>query len=168
MALAVTHVLLTIIALDLYRDYFSKHKKYFTMHTLFIAGVGSLLPDIDMPLSQLLGYFGFSGLSHGGITHTLLFGAVFLVPALALWSMNKRKESMYFFVLSFGIFFHLFLDLIVNEGYYMLLWPLSAGTFGISFASILGLNGLQPALDAVILLAWLYHEEAKHKIKDFI
>jgi hypothetical protein len=36
MALAVTHVLLTIIAVDLYRDYFmkKKYRKYFTMHTL--------------------------------------------------------------------------------------------------------------------------------------
>jgi len=27
---------------------------------------------------------------------------------------------------------------------------------------------LQPSLDALILLVWLYHEEVKHKIKDFI
>lgn len=169
MALAVTHVLLTIILVDLFRDYFlkKKYRKYFTMHTLFIAGIGGLLPDIDMPLSQLAALFGYA-IQHGGVTHTLLFGALFLVPGLILWQRNHRKEAVYMFVLSFGVFFHLFLDLIVNEGYYMLLWPLTAQAFAIESAALLGLNGLQPSIDAVILLIWLYHEEVKHKIKDFI
>jgi len=169
MGLAVTHVLLTIIAVDLYRDYFmkKKYRKYFTMHTLFIAGIGGLLPDIDMPLSQLASYFGYT-LQHGGITHSLFFGALFLIPGLILWFRDYRKEAVYMFVLSFGIFFHLFLDLVVNEGYYMLLWPLTMQTFAIPQAALLGLNGLQPSIDAVILLLWLYHEEVKHKIRDFI
>jgi membrane-bound metal-dependent hydrolase YbcI (DUF457 family) len=168
MPLAVTHVLLTIILVDLYRDYFTKHRKYFTIHTLFIAGIGGLLPDIDIPLSNMLSYFGYSPglLMHGGITHTILFGLVFLIPAFILLMKNKHKESMYFFVISFGVLFHIFLDLIVNEGYYMLFWPLTTSTYGFMFN--LGISGLQPSIDAVILLVWLYHEEIKHKIKDFI
>lgn len=49
MPLAVTHVLLTIIAVDLFRDYFLKNKRYFTIHTVFIAGIAGLLPDMDLP-----------------------------------------------------------------------------------------------------------------------
>ena len=80
MPLAVTHVILTIILVDLYRDYFAKHKKYFTIHTLFIAGFAGLLPDIDIPLNWLLSIFGISIL-HRTITHTPLFAVIFLVPA---------------------------------------------------------------------------------------
>ena len=54
MPLAVTHVLLTIIMVDLYRDYITKHKGYFTLHTVFIAGFAGLLPDIDIPLNWIL------------------------------------------------------------------------------------------------------------------
>ncbi|MFH1229698.1 MAG: metal-dependent hydrolase [Candidatus Aenigmatarchaeota archaeon] len=172
MPLAVTHVLLTIILVDLYRDYFAKHKKYFTIHTLFIAGLGGILSDIDIPINWILGFFGYSSglLNHGGITHTILFGLIFLIPAFMLFMRKKHKESMYFFVISFGILFHLFLDVIVNEGYYMLLWPLTTQAFSIMQLSDIGMvfNGIQPALDAIILLVWLYHEEIKHKIKDFI
>jgi membrane-bound metal-dependent hydrolase YbcI (DUF457 family) len=172
MPLAVTHVLLTIILIDLYRDYFSNHKKYFTIHTMFIAGLGGILPDIDIPISWALNFFGYSSalLTHGGVTHTLLFGLIFLIPALLLFSRKRHKESMYFFVVSFGILLHIFLDVIINEGYYMLLWPLTAQTFSLMQLSSIGMvfNGIQPALDAFILLAWLYHEEIRHKIKDFI
>ena len=170
MPLAVTHVLLTIILVDLYRDYVTKHRKYFTIHTLFIAGIGGLLPDIDIPLSQIISYFGYSPglLNHGGITHTIFFGLIFLIPAFILLIKNKRKESVYFFVISFGILFHLFLDSAVNEGSYMLLWPLISNTYSITQLAGFGINGYQASLDAIILLLWLYHEEVKHKIKDFI
>ena len=79
MPLAVTHVLLTIILVDLFRDYFTKHKKYFTLHTIFIAGVAGLLPDIDIPINWLLNSLGYSFdiLKHGVITHTAFFGLIF-------------------------------------------------------------------------------------------
>jgi membrane-bound metal-dependent hydrolase YbcI (DUF457 family) len=170
MALAVTHVLLTILLVDLYRDYVTKHRKYFTIHTLFVAGIGGLLPDIDIPLSQVLGYFGYynSLLDHSGVTHTIFFGLIFLIPAFILLMKKKHKESTYFFVISFGVLFHLFLDIVVNEGSYMLFWPLTTSLFGFTQFAVLGLNGSQVSLDAIILILWLYHEEVKHKIKDFI
>ena len=49
MPFAVTHVLFAIIAVDLYRDYVARHKKYFTLHIVFIAGFAGLLLDMDLP-----------------------------------------------------------------------------------------------------------------------
>ena len=60
MSLAVTHVILTIIAVDLYMDYFTKSKKYFTLHTILVAGIASLLPDIDILINWTLRLFGYS------------------------------------------------------------------------------------------------------------
>ena len=57
MPFAVTHVISSIILVDLYRDYVANHKKYFTLHTVFIAGLAGLLPDIDLPLNWLLNFF---------------------------------------------------------------------------------------------------------------
>lgn len=174
MPLAVTHVILTIILVDLYRDYVAKHKRYFSLHTILIAGVAGLLPDIDVPISWLLNFFGYSFelLRHGGITHTLIFGLIFLIPAFILFNKGKHKISMYFFVITFGILFHVFLDYFLGGGGgngIMLFWPLSTATFKIyllkNFASF---GGLAAGIDAFILLVWLWHEEVKHKISGFI
>lgn len=175
MPYAVTHILLTVLLADLYRDYVTKHKKYFTLHTILIAGIAGLLPDIDIPLSWLLNAFNPGSVSliltHGGITHTPFFGLIFLIPAIYLWERKKHKQAMYFFVISFGILFHIFLDYSLGGGMHggiMVFWPISMATFKIHFLSTLGLSDIPQALDALILLAWLYHEEIKHKIKDFI
>lgn len=174
MPLAVTHVLLTTILVDLYRDYVTKHKRLFTLWTLFVAGVAGLLPDIDIPVRFVLSNLGVAVpdiLHHGGLTHTPFFGLMFLIPALVLWSMKKHKLSVMFFVVTFGVLFHTVLDYAIgggDEAGLMLLYPLSEDRIRMGvllgdefFASV-------TAMDALILLAWLFHEERKHKIRDFI
>ncbi len=174
MPLAVTHILLTIIVVDLYRDYLTKHKKLFSLHTLFIAGVAGLLSDIDIPFRMAGELFNFNIpalLQHGGLTHTLIFSLIFLIPGFILWKQEKHKAATVFFVISFGIFFHLFLDWLLGGGAgegVMWFWPLSTTTYKVHLLFKLGMADLPMALDAVILLAWLWHEERKHKISDFI
>lgn len=170
MPFAVTHVLLTIIAVDLYRDYFTKHKKYFTLFTILVAGISGLLPDIDVPLGWLLGQLGITvgWLAHRTLTHTPIFALLFLIPGLILWRNKKHKWGVLFLVATFGILFHIFLDLVLSsEGSIMLLWPFSTADFSLGLISS-EVSGFYAAFDAILLLAWLTHEEIKHKIKDFI
>lgn len=173
MPLAVTHVLLTIIAVDLYRDYIAKHKKYFTLWTLFVAGVAGLAPDLDLPVSFLLSQIGADVplLMHGGITHTPFFGLLFLIPFAFLWLMKKHKMAVLFLVISFGLLFHVFLDYLIGGGDIngiMMLYPLSTETFKVFLLVDDRIFPAIPAIDAVILILWLFHEERKHKIWDFI
>ena len=168
MPFAVTHVLASIILVDLYRDYFAKHKKYFTLHTIFIAGFAGLLPDMDIPLNWLLNLFGAS-LGHRTITHTPLFAFIFLIPAFILWKNKKHKIAMYFFVTSFAVFLHIFLDYFfsTDNGGIMFFYPLSMADYALNLlkgASTTFFAGI----DAIMLLLWLWHEEFKHKISDFI
>ncbi len=170
MPFAVTHVLTSIICVDLYRDYFTKHKKYFTLFTILVAGIAGLLPDIDVPLSWLLGKLGItvSWLAHRTITHTPLFALLFLIPGLILWYNKKHKWGILFLVTTFGILLHIFLDLVLSpEGSIMLLWPLSTADFSLGLLSE-NMSRIYAGLDALLLLAWLAHEEMKHKIRDFI
>ena len=174
MPLAVTHVILTIILVDLFRDYIiKKHKRYFTLHTIFIAGIAGLLPDIDIPTNWILNFFNYSFvfLEHRGITHTALFGLIFLIPGFIFLKKKKHKIATYFFVITFGVMFHLLLDYIlgsnINEGI-MWFWPFSSEVFGIHLLKYLKMQNLTAGIDAFILLAWLWHEEIKHKISDFI
>ncbi len=174
MPLAVTHVLLPIVTLDIYRDYFVRHRrKYFTLQTIFIAGIAGLLPDIDVPLSFFLSKLGISSalFMHGGITHTALFGLVFLVPGFYYLKKERHHLATYFFVISFGIFFHLLLDYVLGGGRFegiMWFWPISSQGYKIHLFARLGWGSLPQAIDAVILVLWLWHEEARHKIRDFI
>ncbi|HLC47354.1 MAG TPA: metal-dependent hydrolase [Candidatus Nanoarchaeia archaeon] len=172
MPFAVTHVLLTIILLDLYRDYFSKHKRYFTIHTLFIAGVAGLLPDIDIVLDWFIDAVKAPVIFlHGYITHTIIFGLIFLIPAFIFWKRGYHKRAMYFFVICYGVLFHILLDVVIGGGAKdgaMLLWPLSVEMFKVHALIRLQIPNLMISIDAIILLLWLYHEERKHKISDFI
>ena len=172
MPLAVTHIILTIIVVDLYRDYILKNKKYFTLHTVMIAGVGGLLPDIDILLSKLLGLFNYAPdwIQHGGLTHTPFFGFIFLIPAIYFWKKDNKTVATYFIAMAFGILFHIFLDFFLGGGRWegiMFLWPLSDQPYKLHLLKQFGKN-VFVSLDAIILLLWLYHEEVKHKINDFI
>jgi len=168
MPFAVTHVLISIILVDLYRDYFAKHKKYFTLHTIFIAGFAGLLPDIDIPFDWFLNFFGLN-VVHRTITHTPLFALIFLIPGLILWYHKKHTVAMYFFVTCFGIFLHIILDYFFtsDNGGIMFLYPFSTITYELNLLQNVG-RSLFASIDAIILLAWLWHEEIKHKISDFI
>ncbi|MCX6815003.1 MAG: metal-dependent hydrolase [Candidatus Aenigmarchaeota archaeon] len=174
MPLAVTHVLSSIILVDLYRDYVAKHKKYFTIYTIFLAGFFGLLPDIDIVLEMTAGLFNLNIpalLQHGGITHTPFFAFLFLIPAAILWKSKKHRQSAYFFVAAFAILLHISLDCLIGGGSYegvMWLFPFSMQSWKIHVISYLNAPNITEALDAVILLGWLWHEEKKHKISDFI
>jgi membrane-bound metal-dependent hydrolase YbcI (DUF457 family) len=174
MPLAVTHVLISVILVGLYRDYVTKHKKYFTLHTVFLAGVFGLLPDLDIPIRMISQFFNFSVpalLQHGGVLHTPLFALLFLIPGVILWANKKKKFAVYFYVACFAIFLHIFLDFLLGGGSHsgiMWLFPFTLQGWGIHILNSFGMKDLPIALDAVILLGWLWHEEVKHKISDFI
>lgn len=171
---AVTHVLISAIAADLYRDYLSRHRKLFTVHHIFLAGLGGLLPDIDVAIGMIYKLFGQQVptlFNHGGITHTPLFAMLFILPAAAMWYQGKKKESLYLWMLGGGIIMHLFLDWFLGGGGHygiMLFFPFSTMGFKFGLFGMLGLESMPQALDAVLLLLWLWHEEMKHKIRDFI
>lgn len=173
MPLAVTHVILSIIAVDLYRDYVTRHKKYFTLWTVLIAGIAGLLPDLDIPLNFLLSSLGISFplLVHGGIMHTPIFGLIFLLPFAALWIAGRHKIAVIFLVITFGILFHIFLDWLVGGGNIngiMAVFPFSENQYRGPFLGLIPSFPLREGLDAIILLLWLFHEYKRHKIKDFI
>ncbi len=164
---AVVHVLFTIILIDLFRDYVIKDKKKIPLHYVFIGGIAGLLPDIDIPLSWLINdIFGASiPVVHRTFTHTLFFPLILLGAALIFLKFDKKK-SILMGVITFGVFFHLVLDMIF-AGYVMPFYPLSYNLVGLDLVGKIGLPSLIQGLEAIVLLGWLWHEEKKHKISDF-
>ena len=143
MPLAVTHVLLTIIVIDIFRDYIIKKKKLIPLKYIFIGGVAGILPDIDIAVFWLLSFFKPAiEWFHGTFTHIFLIPLVILVASLIAYKYNKKVGISPF-------------------------WPFFNTAFK-GLSTFFDIPAFEMGLDAFILLGWLWHEEKKHKISDFI
>jgi membrane-bound metal-dependent hydrolase YbcI (DUF457 family) len=176
MPYAVTHVIIAIIIIDIIRHLIIKktgNKNSFPMYYVFIGGLAGLLPDIDI----LFEFFIKSDI-HRHFTHGIIFPLIFAVIGLFfLYHENKNKYkhvhkgkikwSLLFFIIAAGISIHIFLDWAI-EGYIYPFWPFSNAFYGLNpFPSSFYSNRIVPAIDAIIFLAWLWHEEHSRKINDF-
>ena len=163
MALAVTHVIIAIIVLDVFRHYVFGKKK-FPRYLLVVGGIAGLLPDIDVPLTWIYNLLmGTTESLHGLFTHSILFPVIFLILTSVLFLQKKIKWAKVSLVIFAGLFLHLFLDCLYG-GYSTFLWPLE---FSTSFCPQWGIKSYASAIDALILVAWLVHEEAHKLIKDY-
>lgn len=159
MALAVTHVILTLVLLDLFR-YYVFNKKTFPRYLVIIGGIAGLLPDIDIPLTWFYDLITSSTINfHGTFTHSILIPIIILVVTLFLQQKEWKKIG---YVLAAGWFFHLFLDCLFG-GYTTFLWPFTLGNFCPQW----GISSHAADIDALILIGWLIHEEVHKKIKRY-
>lgn len=162
-----THLIVPLVLADIWRDYFAKKK--FPLIYVLIAGIAGLFPDIDVAIAFFVRMFSNIPFSmiHRQFTHTIFIPLLFLAVAL-LWRKNK-KALLLFGAISFGIFIHLLLDVII-QGTIMPFYPLNGLSIGLNLLDIIRIDGriFFAVLDGVILTAWLIHEYVKHKVKDFI
>lgn len=185
MPLAVTHVLVPIILLELMRERYSKVSKYFSKKHLLLVGIAGLVPDLDVPLytfTSIIGKANVTDVGHRIIFHNIWMPAGFLLFFFALRqfakvSKGKRKRmaasfSKIFLVLFIGFSIHMVLDAVLT-GYVMPFYPLNDYTVDLNlmgkFADMSGIPILTLAvsLDAILLIFWLWHEETEHYIKEY-
>lgn len=86
MAHAVTHVLLAIIAVDIYRDYIAKKK--FSLFYVYLAGFFALLPDIDLVVGSILGVN-----MHGTVTHWVWWPLLAFVMSFVFFKVYNSKKN---------------------------------------------------------------------------
>ena len=162
MALAVTHIILTIAFLDIFRHYFFVFKK-FPRYLLVIGGIAGLAPDLDIPLGWILTLLtGNSVNVHGLFTHSIFFALLFTLIGAILHYQKNLKWAKIFYVIAVGWTLHISLDCLFNA-YSTFLWPLSINTTAFCPSGLL--ENYRTSIDAIILVLWLLHEELHHKIK---
>lgn len=179
---AVTHILIPIILLSLFRDIFfrGKRREKFPLHYVLIGGIAGLIPDLDVAAFYVLSFFGFTlNEVHRTFSHNIfvvLFFIILGIFALGVGFKNKElgkhhlKLHFIFFIIAFGVFMHLLLDYLV-AGAIMPFYPFLSYSMGINLINFLPSawrNSFIPSLDAVLLVFWLIYMEVKHKISDFI
>ena len=172
MPLAVTHILVPLVLVDIYRDYISKKK--FNIRYVLIAGLAGLLPDIDILIGWFLNIFKYFDISqlHRTFTHTLFFPLAFLILFLLTKNYNpkiikkqKLKLNYIFLATAFGILIHILLDALFSGP--IQIFP--DVFFGFNLIPLDSFQGtFFQGLDAIILVLWLIHEELKHRISDYI
>lgn len=175
---AVTHFLIPVILLEIFRNFFVKYKTSFPVHYVFIGGLAGLIPDLDVAAYYVLSFFGFTLQEvHRTFSHNI-FVPLFFVLLAGIFYKFKNKElgkhhlklNKIFLVIAFGISIHLLLDMIL-QGYVVPLYPFLDMTFGFNLINLFPSawqNTIIPALDAVLLISWMIYLEAKNKISDFI
>lgn len=163
MALAVTHIILTIAFLDIFRHYVFGLKK-FPRYLLVIGGIAGLAPDLDIPLSWIITLLtGTSVNLHGLFTHSIFFALVFLLIGLAFYYQKNLKWAKIFYVIAVGWTLHIFLDCFYGmDSTKLFLWPYQILPL---FCPTWDLYQYAHSIDAIILVLWLLHEEISNKIK---
>ena len=178
----VTHILAPILLMSLIRDrILSKNAKtHFPLHYVLIAGLGGVLPDIDIVVSIILKIFGSADWwVHKTFTHGLFFPLIFLI-LFVIFSRTKEsinvcsgkhkmRISLIALMLAIGTLTHIALDSLAGESVRWF-YPFSSQAFGINLFSLSNLEfGLTVALlDGILLVVWIVYLELKHKISDFI
>ena len=189
MPLAVTHVLVPLIFLELTRDNWKKAHKFFSKRHVFLIGLAGLLPDLDLPTYRAIALLGEStavtDIGHRIIFHNLWiplgfagFFILFYYLLPKLWELKKNKAKKLrsfgkvFLVLFIGWVIHLALDTVLTGGV-MPFYPLSDYRVDWNFVglaeSATGIPGLTilVSMDALLLIFWLWHEEMSHRIRDY-
>lgn len=184
MPYAVTHILVPIILVAIFRDFYlrNKDRKKFPLHYVLIAGLGGVLPDIDLAISVLLKFAGVANwYVHKTFTHSLFFPAIFFLIYLVLLPVKKEakicnltrhklKLSTISLMIAIGSLIHILLDALVG-GPAFFFYPFISTDFGFYLTSYLpaSLESLSlPLLDGILLVIWIVYLELKHKISDFI
>lgn len=190
MVLAVTHVLVPIIAFELLRDRFKGMRKAFSPKHTFLVGIAGLMPDMDVPVFtvlQRLGLVDATAIGHRIFLHNVWIPLGFLMFAAAsafVWpALRGRKNRKYrqgrsmslakvFLLLAVGWMFHLTLDAVLT-GEVMPFYPLSSYLVNWNLtgrlAAATGIEQLTilVSIDALLLVFWLWHEQFTHRIRDY-
>src|SRR3989344_7176076 len=166
MPYAVTHILVPIVLLSIFRDFYlkKKTKKKFPLHYVLIAGLGGVLPDIDILLSIILNFFGIKNWDiHRTFTHSIYFPIFLFVLFILFYKIDtkaricnltrhKLKLSYIFLFISIGTIIHIFLDYSFGTELYLYLirvFPLEIRRMILSI------------LDGILLVIWIVYLELK-------
>lgn len=175
-----THLLVPIFIVALLRDFIlKKHdRKKFPLHYVLIAGIGGVLPDIDVLVFVFLGFFGYTlEQVHRKISHSItavgffVFLSIVTIPLKNYFvGKHKLKWHWIFLALAFGILTHGLLDGFIQGDIHPLA-PFSNQEFGLNLVNYLPahIQGFAiPLFEGILLMLWIIYLEWKHKISDFI
>ena len=178
MPYAITHILVAVILIELFREYFIKDYKKFPRYYILIAAIGAILPDIDIVFYYLLYFFGFTlEQIHRTFFHTLFIPLIFLLAGIFVFKIkikNPQLEkrhmhlSTILFIFAAGSLLHLILDGLVGK--VIPLYPLSNFSINLDILSLFPESWkdlILPTIDALLLFFWIFWMEFVLKRRNY-
>jgi hypothetical protein len=179
MPLATTHILIAVILIELYRDFFVKNNKKFPRYYILIVALGSIIPDLDFAVYYFLSFFGFSiNEIHRTYSHTIFIPLMLFFAGIFTYRFKIKNKvfgkkhltlPMTFFIMTFGALLHLILDVTLS-GIIMPVYPFFDYSAGLNLIEIFPLawqDTILPVADAVLLMFWIFWMEFKLKIDNY-
>jgi hypothetical protein len=178
MAYAVTHMLVAMFAVEMYRKFFVKNNKIFPRYYILIAAIAGLIPDLDIAAYYFLYFFGFTlNQIHRTFMHSVFIPLALFIIGMFFYKTgiknpqlrkHRLKISTIFFIFAAGTMIHLTLDIIYGK--LPPLYPFFTTPIGLDLLSLVpkGLQELVPAtIDGVLFLFWLMWMEFKLKVNHY-
>jgi len=179
MPYAVTHILVAIILIELFREYFVKDNKKFPRYYILIAAIAGIIPDFDIAAFYILYFFGFTFEQiHRTFLHTLFVPFSLLLIGIFIHhtkiksnKIRKRhmKLSVIFYIFAAGSLLHLILDASL-AGAIMPFFPLTNFSIALNLVELAPeelKDLILPTLDGILLLFWIFWMEFKLKVDDY-
>lgn len=179
MPYAPTHILVPIVLVELFREWFVKDNKKFPRYYIFLVAIGGIIPDLDIAGFYVLSFFGFTlEQIHRTFFHSIFIPLILLLLGIFFWKFQinnkhfaKRHMTLpaVFFILSFGAFMHLLLDFIV-VGKIMPFYPFSDYSVGLDLITIFPLawkETILGSIDAALIIFWIAWLQFKLKVSDY-
>lgn len=180
MAQAVMHILVAVILIELYREFFVKDSRNFPRYYVLAAVIGGILPDFDFLVYYLqYPFFGFAYEQiHRTYFHSLWLPLTLLIIGILYWHsglkniwLRKRRMNMktIFFILAAMSLLHLILDSLF-WGSVFPFYPLTSIELGLNLLTyfpedMLGL--ILPTIDGILLVLWILWMQFKLRIPDY-
>jgi membrane-bound metal-dependent hydrolase YbcI (DUF457 family) len=164
-----THVLVSIILIELFREYFVKSNNKFPRYYILIAAIAGVFSDFEY-------IFQFPDL-HRAFLHSLFVPLIFLVVGLFIWKFDIKhavvrgrhlKLSAIAFIFSGMTLVHIILDSVLRDGA-PLFYPFSDVWYGLSLVLLLpgGSSVWLIGIDTALLFFWIFWMEFKLKVDDY-
>ena len=165
-----THVLVTIIALELFRDYYLKNNMKFPRYYILIGALASVFPDVE--------YLFLLSFKERYFLHSIFVPIIFLLIGILTMKLHVKNSqldkrhlnfSFILFVFAFGSFLHIILDSVFVDTL-MPFYPFSDYKIGLELIKEFP-DHLQelvlPIVDGILLFFWLFWMQFKLKIDDY-
>lgn len=163
MPYAVTHVIVSIALVNLFRKHVLK-KKDFLLSLVLFAGLAGLLPDFDVIVYWILRFFqGISSSVHLPFTHSFFIPIISLLIALLLW--RWKNTAHIFLIMAAGWTIHITLDVLFLGK--AIFYPISSVKYGFFLIPEPLISNVFMSIDAVVLVIWLFYEWKFKKIRDY-
>jgi membrane-bound metal-dependent hydrolase YbcI (DUF457 family) len=90
---AVLHILVPLILIALFKDWYDKrHKKKFPLRYVLIAGIAGIIPDLDIAAFWVLHFIGLSfNEVHRTFAHTIFVPLIFFFLFLIFKAVREKE-----------------------------------------------------------------------------